>query len=445
MKSGAYYQGRWAPPRTVDIIEYEPRAILSTAAEARQQPPQATQVQAIEDHRRTLISQQRPQMRLAHGQKQQHSAHESHLATDQNVRTAVQSYPSSPSNDMQQMAAPYMPIANMGTGNAMSPALHRPPYGIGQTPWATANSPLATVSNAPQDTSILRIPTANMYTAGQVAAQVAAQITAQRGQPATFPSAQRHPVPAVLPPRSVFDSRQQQVTSCTTVSTINSTSHMPTLSRQIPPQPSQSTQGRKRRANEPPEGTAQAQKRQATAASNPPLHTGRYRTPDIMQRLSTAMAASNAATEVASPVSNSQAQLTREQQAYKNELFESHRLAEEQRLERQRWLARKEELRKDPSALFRHYHEYIEYFPLGYGEYKSQYHSRLLANQRMPFEPESDLGVAITYAKEHWDVYMEYPKDVTRATEVARKKAQKQEHDARQQWMIKTKSGRAVR
>ncbi len=119
---------------------------------------------------------------------------------------------------------------------------------------------------------------------------------------------------------------------------------------------------------------------------------------------------------------NANAQFLQQQYAYHNELQEQIRLAEEQRLDKERRVMRKEALRRDPSALFRHYHEYLEYYPLAIGESKNPYHTKLLANQRMPSDEKCDLAVAITYAKEHWDIYLEYPRDIKIAVEYAKEK-----------------------
>lgn len=95
--------------------------------------------------------------------------------------------------------------------------------------------------------------------------------------------------------------------------------------------------------------------------------------------------------------------------------LEAERLAEEERLEQERRVLRKAELHKDPNVLYRHYHEYLEYFPLEPGQRKDPYLSSLLASRAMPSDPDSEEGLAVAYAKEHWHYYMEYPRDVKRA------------------------------
>jgi hypothetical protein len=102
--------------------------------------------------------------------------------------------------------------------------------------------------------------------------------------------------------------------------------------------------------------------------------------------------------------------LEKEQQILFNELVEQERVVQEQKLERERRFLRKEQLRKDPSALYRHYDEYLEYFPLAKDEYRSQYHNNLLANRRMPSDPDNELGLAIRYAKDNWELFLLHPR-----------------------------------
>ncbi|OAL47562.1 hypothetical protein IQ07DRAFT_120628 [Pyrenochaeta sp. DS3sAY3a] len=106
--------------------------------------------------------------------------------------------------------------------------------------------------------------------------------------------------------------------------------------------------------------------------------------------------------------------------------LETERLVEEERLEQERRVLRKAELRKDPNVLYRHYHEYIEYFPLEPGQRKDPYLSSLLAGRAMPSDPDSEEGLAVAYAREHWEDYMEYPRDVKRAAGYMRETPQYQ-------------------
>lgn len=45
----------------------------------------------------------------------------------------------------------------------------------------------------------------------------------------------------------------------------------------------------------------------------------------------------------------------------------------------------------------------MEYFPLERGERANDYLLGLLANQKMPLEPTSDMGLAVQYARQHWE------------------------------------------
>jgi hypothetical protein len=123
------------------------------------------------------------------------------------------------------------------------------------------------------------------------------------------------------------------------------------------------------------------------------------------------------------------ARQAREQQVFLKEQAEQHRVVQEQRLERERRLVRKEQLSKDPSALYRHYNEYLEYFPLTRGERRSHYHNNLLANRRMPPEPESDIGLAIQFAKDNWEWYLQFPRDIDQAIQWQREKLDKSTAD----------------
>lgn len=116
-----------------------------------------------------------------------------------------------------------------------------------------------------------------------------------------------------------------------------------------------------------------------------------------------------------------------EEEAYAAAIAEEYRVTTEARLQSERKVMRKEELRKDPSALYRHYQEYIQFHPLNRdaGERKDPYLNMLLANRLMPYVNGDDIGLAITYAKEHWEMYMRYPKDIKYAADAQRKKLAK--------------------
>lgn len=85
------------------------------------------------------------------------------------------------------------------------------------------------------------------------------------------------------------------------------------------------------------------------------------------------------------------------------EAAERIRLRQEERQERERRSKRRIELKKDPSTNYRYYKEYLEYYPLERGDCPNDYLLGLLANQSMPAEPTSDTGLAVQYAKKHWE------------------------------------------
>ncbi|KAF3052352.1 hypothetical protein E8E11_010606 [Didymella keratinophila] len=85
------------------------------------------------------------------------------------------------------------------------------------------------------------------------------------------------------------------------------------------------------------------------------------------------------------------------------EAAERVRLQQEERREREKRAKRRAELKKDPSANYRYYKEYLEYFPLARGERPNDYLLGLLANQSMPAEPTSDMGLAVQYARANWE------------------------------------------
>ncbi|KAJ4377099.1 hypothetical protein N0V86_006540 [Didymella sp. IMI 355093] len=87
----------------------------------------------------------------------------------------------------------------------------------------------------------------------------------------------------------------------------------------------------------------------------------------------------------------------------RNEIAERVRIARSHQQEREKRAKRKAELGKDPGALYHSYTEYLEYFPLVRCERPNPYLVGLLANQAMPVESDSDLGLAIQYAKRHWE------------------------------------------
>ncbi|KAF1850665.1 uncharacterized protein K460DRAFT_19513 [Cucurbitaria berberidis CBS 394.84] len=305
--------------------------------------------------------------------------------------------------------------------------------------------------------------------------QQPASITSQRNQLLHLSS---------LVPSS--DTQQKQINPHSLASNVSPKSQIPTPPRQAQGLPSQNTQGSKRPASTAPDSAGQAKKRQATAASSAPaapLDSRQYQRPVLPSALNitsnattrtvsttssstavkntllntsmsesdafssttskttsktasktaskpasktTSNTASNSRKYAASPFTNPQAQLDQKDQNYENQLREQHQIADAERLDRERRLSRKKELLTDESSLYRHYNEYLQHFPLQTSERRNQYLSRLLANQYIPMQTDSDLGRAIACAKEHWDIYMEYPKDINRALEYAKAKTERQ-------------------
>jgi hypothetical protein len=122
------------------------------------------------------------------------------------------------------------------------------------------------------------------------------------------------------------------------------------------------------------------------------------------------------------PVKLAQCALTEARR--RNEIAERVRIEQEQHLERKKHAKRKAELKKDPSANYRRYKEYLEYFPLARGEHANEYLLGLLANQQMPAEPTSDMGLAIQYAKKHWENSWEM-KDLEHVVVMAKEEVEK--------------------
>ncbi|KAF1912958.1 hypothetical protein BDU57DRAFT_541655 [Ampelomyces quisqualis] len=114
-----------------------------------------------------------------------------------------------------------------------------------------------------------------------------------------------------------------------------------------------------------------------------------------------------------------------EYQARANEQAEKFRVAQALRLEHERKCIRMEELRKDPSALFRHYTEYLELFPLGPGEFRNRYHAMLLANNPFSFDRNEEKTLAVQYAKDNWQLYLQYPRDLKVAAQWQREELAK--------------------
>jgi hypothetical protein len=93
-----------------------------------------------------------------------------------------------------------------------------------------------------------------------------------------------------------------------------------------------------------------------------------------------------------------------------------------EKCEAERKAARKKELRGDRSVLYRHYYEFLTYFPLRKGQRMNQYCMSLLANRKtIGIEPDSDAGLAIQYAKDNWELFLTN-KDQDKATKWQKEK-----------------------
>jgi hypothetical protein len=103
--------------------------------------------------------------------------------------------------------------------------------------------------------------------------------------------------------------------------------------------------------------------------------------------------------------------------------------------QRQAFEKRRIELRSDPSALFRHYSEYMVHFPVPKGDCPNPYHMGLLANQEMPDDRQSQRAVAIEYAKAHWENAWEDRKDYEFVIELIREENKKKEEKAKSEAM----------
>jgi hypothetical protein len=95
--------------------------------------------------------------------------------------------------------------------------------------------------------------------------------------------------------------------------------------------------------------------------------------------------------------------------------------------QRQAFEKRRIELRSEPSALFRHYSEYMVYFTVPKGDRANPYHMGLLANQDMPDDRQSERAIAIEYAKAHWENAWEDRKDYKFVIGLIREESKKRE------------------
>ena len=127
-------------------------------------------------------------------------------------------------------------------------------------------------------------------------------------------------------------------------------------------------------------------------------------------------------------------QRARQQQAYdaeKARALEVYNAATAAALKREQDDARRAFLRKDPSANYRHILEVYALSPLDpkKGEYPNRYLTSLLANRVMPMDLDCDLALATVYAKDHWDYFGQWPKDIERFAGYERKRKEKAARD----------------
>lgn len=134
------------------------------------------------------------------------------------------------------------------------------------------------------------------------------------------------------------------------------------------------------------------------------------------QQRKAARAAATAERKRREGMRNAQAELRQHQEA-----------CDRYRAEQAHCKKRKAELQNDPNRNFHSYFDTIKYWPLPRGERQNHYMRGLLANQHMPSSADSDLAIAIKYAKEHWYYYRQYPQDVECTVQDAKAVKQKKQ------------------
>ncbi|KAI4630898.1 hypothetical protein J4E83_002423 [Alternaria metachromatica] len=210
----------------------------------------------------------------------------------------------------------------------------------------------------------------------------------------------------------------------------------------------------KRQATEAPEGDIHAGKRQMTTQNamsppaapfaptshNDPLNPGPYNRMRPVASPNGIAASVNRMTpdDIARDRRLQQAKLAeqrvRAQQAHDAEKAREREIyiaATAAALKREQDDARREFLRKDPSANYRHILEVYALSPLDpkKDEYPNRYLTGLLANRVMPMDLDCDLALAIVYAKDHWDYFGQWPKDIERFAGYERERKEKAAKD----------------
>ncbi|KAG9195152.1 hypothetical protein G6011_00272 [Alternaria panax] len=185
--------------------------------------------------------------------------------------------------------------------------------------------------------------------------------------------------------------------------------------------------GQKRQITDAPEGTRPADKRpgvyrQANGTINGTLNGTPTRVVPTTKDPNLELRKQQAKVEAERRhIQENQAKLTEQAR-----VAEQYRIAYAAALQREKDDKRREELRKDPSANFRHVLEVYKLTPLKKGDLPNRYLMGLIANRPMPIDLDSELALAITFAKDHWGYYGQWPKDVPRFAEYERSRKAKE-------------------
>ncbi|RMZ70007.1 2-dehydropantoate 2-reductase [Pyrenophora seminiperda CCB06] len=115
----------------------------------------------------------------------------------------------------------------------------------------------------------------------------------------------------------------------------------------------------------------------------------------------------------------------RKEEAEKDRKAVEDRLAHTVALRRKKDNKRRAELRKNPATNYLHILEVYRLWPLERYSERNTYLTSLLANKCMPADDKSELGLAVTYAKDHWEDYGEWPRDTARFAQYERERRAK--------------------
>ncbi|CAI9631933.1 unnamed protein product [Alternaria burnsii] len=375
----------------------------------------------------------RPEGRLS-SQQQQHSQQQWQLRQQQNAQQRL--------NPMQFPAQSFNPT-QLPRSSSMAPPPNPNRIGVfSQVQASTRSVPNVFSSNSLSGANITMA--GNGQRQRQNVAQSASKPCASSPLSASSPSSTSS---RTLSPQNGATAQASMTATSPTKyqkpSTPGANSHMPAL----PPSTTQTQSpgsaqvtGRKRQATGAPEGARPADKRpnlmtQSVTVGHTTLARQNTATPHQSGVYHQAHGAPNGAPNGVAPTMRDPNLERREQQAkldakheaelqrireHQIRVAEQARVAEEYQvaqaaaLQREKDDKRREELRKDPSANYRHILEVYKLMPLKKGELPNKYLLGLIANRPMPMDLDSDLALAITYAKDHWDYYGQWPKDVAR-------------------------------